>query len=38
MYARGFSLLCFFRFRNSFGGIFSTNLNPFFISAIGYLL
>ena len=35
---RGFSLLCFFEFRNSFCGIFSANSNPLFISVVGYPL
>ena len=35
MYARGFSLLCFFGFHNSFCGIFSSNLNSLFITVAG---
>ena len=31
-------MLCFFRFRSSFCGILSADLNPLFISVVGYLL
>ena len=37
MYTRCFSLLCFFRFRNSFCSIFSANLIPYLSVLLGIL-